>query len=343
MELEKKEAITAKETVFDRIKQSFELFKNNFVKLILPLFVYSFATITIFMSIVSYFWMKYIQEFSKNFDESKMSENLDWLNYSSEIMIWVSVFIILIILYLILFIPFWLATIKGIKQAYNWEEIITKENVIYWFKNIFNSFKTYWYAFAYVALIPALIWIIWGFLVIYGMQFWDNNYIQIWTLISICALIFFIFFLIYRWIKSSFYMSSAIDKNEFTKENFYFWINITKDKWWRILWNFLLIWIIVNLIIWVLNSIIWLVGSSFDIDINSLLNLKENWNPEELMNLVNTTIDSYSPILNFIKSTLENVVSTISIIFILIFTYILFKRLEIENNPESKKEENIDL
>ena len=61
------------------------------------------------------------------------------------------------------------------------------------------------------------------------------------------------------------------------------------------------------------------------------------------MNLVNTTIDSYSPILNFIKSTLENVVSTISIIFILIFTYILFKRLEIENNPESKKEENIDL
>lgn len=39
-----------------------------------------------------------------------------------------------------------------------------------------------------------------------------------------------------------------------------------------------------------------------------------------------------TPVLNFIKSTLENVVSTISTIFILIFTYIFFKRLEIENN-----------
>jgi len=42
--------------------------------------------------------------------------------------------------------------------------------------------------------------------------------------------------------------------------------------------------------------------------------------------------------MNFIKNTLENVVSTISTIFILTFTYIFFKRLEIENNPEIMNE-----
>ena len=336
-------SIIAKEAVFDRIEQSFELFKKNFIELFLPIFLYTFWTITIFTSIFSYFWLKYLQEFSKNFNESKIAENMDWLNYSSEIIIWVSVFIILIILFVAIYIPFWLGTVKWIKQAYNWEKVTTKENIIYWFKNIFNSFKTYWFSFAYVALIPALIWIIWWLLFIYWNFNNNSSFEQVWWSISMFAIILFIFFAIYRWIKSSFYISSAIDKNEFTKENFYFWINITKDKWWRILWNFILVWLIVSLVTWVLNTIIWLVGSSFDIDTNSLLNLKENWNPEELMNIVNTTLDSYSPVLNFIKSTLENVVSTISTIFILIFTYIFFKRLEVENNDlngdieESKK------
>ena len=343
MEFEKKEWIMAKETVFDRIEQSFELFKNNFVKLILPLFAYSFATITIFMSVVSYFWMKYAERFSDNFDKNKISENLDWLNYSSEIVIWISVFIILIILYLTLYIPFWLATIKSIKQWYNWEEITVKENIIYWFKNIFNSFKTYWYVFAYVTLIPALIWIVWGFLSIYGMQFWDKNYTQIWVSISIFALIFFIFFSVYRWTKSSFYMSSAIDKNEFTKENFNFSVKITKNKFWRIIWNFLLIWLIISVVTWIANNIVSLFGSSFDFDIESLANLKENWNIEEIMNLVNETLKSYSPITNLILNSIETFIKTISTVFILIFTYILFKRLEIENNTEIVKEEKIEL
>jgi len=112
--------IIAKETVFDRIEQTFELFKNNFIELFLPIFLYTFWTITIFTNTFSYFWLKYIQEFINNFSESKIAENFDWINYSSEIIIWASIFIILTILFVTIYIPFWLATVKWIKQAYNW-------------------------------------------------------------------------------------------------------------------------------------------------------------------------------------------------------------------------------
>ena len=336
----KNKEIIAKETVFDRIEQSFELFKNNFVKLILPLFAYSFVAITIPMSVASYLWVEYIKRFYKNFDENKIYENINWLIYSNEIVIWISIFIILTIVYLTLYIPFWLATIKSIKQWYNWEEITVKENIVYWFKNIFNSFKTYWYVFAYVALVPALIWIAWGLLYIYWIQFWNENFTQIWAIISIFAIIFFIFFSIYRWTKSSFYMSSAIDKNEFTKENFNFSVKVTKTKFWRIIWNFLLIGLIISLITWIINTILSLLGSSFDFNIESLADLEENWNIGDLINIVNETLKSYSPITNFILNSIDTFINTISTVFILIFTYILFKRLEIENSPEIVKEEN---
>jgi len=333
--------IIAKEEVLDRIEQSFKLFKNNFIELFLPIFLYTLWTITILMSVLNYFWVKYMQTLFTDFD--KTTQNLDWMNYSAEIVIWITVFIILIILYLTLYIPFWLATIKWIKQAYNWKKVTPKENIIYGFKNIFNSFNTYWYVFSYVALIPALTWIIWGFLSIYWIQFWDKNFTQTGVSISIFALIFFIFFSIYRWTKSRFYMVSAIDKNEFTLENFNFSVKITKNKFWRIVWNFLLIWIIISLVSWLLNQIIWLLWSSFDFNIESLINLKENSSSEEIINLANETISSYSPVTNFILNTLENIISTISIVFILIFTYFLFKRLEIEDTPEVIKEENIEL
>jgi len=61
------------------------------------------------------------------------------------------------------------------------------------------------------------------------------------------------------------------------------------------------------------------------------------------MNLVNETLKSYSPITNLILNSIETFIKTISTVFILIFTYILFKRLEIENNTEIVKEEKIEL
>ncbi|MDQ7009192.1 MAG: hypothetical protein Q9M94_02780 [Candidatus Gracilibacteria bacterium] len=336
--------IISEEKVLDRIEQSFELFKNNFLELFLPIFLYTLGTITIFMNISNYFGVKYLNNIFGDMDKNNISENMNWLSYSNEMIIGIYIFVILIVLYLTLYIPFLLATIKGIKQGYNGEKVTAKENVIYGFKNLLNSFRTYWFIFAYVALIPALIGIVGGLLFIYGSFNENSNLELIGGIISVFSLILFIFFSVYRGIKSKFAMNSAIDKNEFIKEHFDFSIEITKTQWWRILGNFLLIGIIISLVSGVFNSIVGLFGGSFDFNINSVLELKENPDPEKIISLVNSTIESYSPITNFIKNTLDNIISTSIIVFTLIFSYILFKRLEIEDTiAESKEEKNIEL
>lgn len=326
----------AKEQVFDRIEQSFSIFKDNFLWLFLPLFLYTTFTAVIFQNVSKYYWINFIQKIISNYDKDNLA---GLLHYDSQAIIWLYVFVILFVLYLTLYIPFLIATIKWIKQAYNWEKINCKENIVYWFKNLFESFQTYWFSFAYVALIPSIIWIIWWILFIYWNYSWNSSIESSWWAISIFALVLFIFFAIYRWIKASFYMSSAIDKNEFTKDNFNFSVKVTNNNWWRIFWNFLLIWIIISMISSILYQIIWLNWSSFDY--SSLMNIWKNAKPEEIMNTANQTLNSYSPTVNLITSILENIVNTIWNVFILIFTYILFKRLEIENGAEITEKESI--
>ena len=327
--------IIAEEQVFDRIEQSFKIFKNNFLPLFLPLFLYTSFTVVIFSNISKYYSMDFIQKLLDNYQ--KNHNFLELLNYDSKAIIWIYVSVILFVVYLTIYIPFLLATIKWVKQAYFWEKVDMKENIIYWFKNLFKSFQTYWFYFKYVALIPSLIWIVWGLLFIYW-NFYNTNFKEIWLIISSFSVLLFFVFAIYRWVKASFYMSSAIDKNEFTQENFNYSVKVTDNNWWRILWNFLLLSIIISLVSWIFNSIIWLSGSSFDY--SALLNTKENLKPEEIMNVVKQTVNSYSPIINFIKSILENVINIIWTVFLLIFTYIFFKRLEIENNPEKSEEDS---
>ena len=327
--------IIAKAEIFDRIEQSFELFKNNFLWLFLPIFLYTFFTVTLFMNIVNYFLINFWEKFWTNWtDILSIFEN-------SYTIIAIVIFIHLAILYVTLYIIFILATIKWVKQAYNWEIVNYKENIKYWFKNLFESFKTYWYIFAYVALIPAMVWIIWWLFSIYWMHYNNDDFTKIWIFFSIFALIFFIFFSIYRWTKSNFAISSAVDKNIFNKQNFDFSIKITKNNFWRIFWNFLLLRLIIWFATWIVNQIIWLFGSSFDFNIEDMINLKDSHNPEAITNFVHNTLSSYSPLKKLLLDFLSDIIATISSVFLLIFTYIFFKRLEIENNPETEKEENI--
>ena len=338
------EKITAKEEIFDRIEQSFELFKDNFVKLILPIFLYTFLTATVFISIWTFFLVKYWQTFSQNFIDKDSIDTLSFLQYSPEIIIWISVWIILILLYVIFYIPFVLATIKWIKNAYNWEDIDVKKNIFYWFKSILKSFQTYWYIFAYVALIPAIIWIIWWILAIYGMSYNNDNYTTIWAITAGIALILFIFFSIYRWMKSNFALYSAIDKEQYTKDNFKNSVGITDKKWWRIFGNILLTWIIVSLVTWVIQSWIKSFDSWFSIWAwaDTISELKEN--PEAIFKLADEILATYSPITNFILNTLQGFINSVMTVFIMIFIYILYKRLEIESSiSENKVEEKIEL
>jgi hypothetical protein len=83
--------VTAKKEVFDRIEQTFELFKDNFLKLLFPIFAYTFLTATIFISITTFFLIKYSKNLSETFLDKSNIENLTFLNYSPEIMIGISV------------------------------------------------------------------------------------------------------------------------------------------------------------------------------------------------------------------------------------------------------------
>lgn len=331
--------IIAKQTVLDRIEQTFELFKNNFIQLLLPIFIYTFFSFTIFISIFTLLLVNYWKEFLSTLNKNNVFENFEWFFYSPEIIIWITIWMILVILYVTLYIPFILATVKWIKQAYNWEKVTTYVNIKYWFQNILNIFRTYWFIFAYVALIPALIWIVWGLLFIYWWQYQDSNFSRIWAIITSIWLVLFFIFSIYRWVKSSFSIYSAIDKNSYTKENFNSSINITTNNWWRIVWNLMLIWFILSFSIGLIKSIIGGFGSSFDISMGNEIITKLKENPEAIYPMISEILNSYSPISNFIINTIEALLNSIINVATIIFSYVLLKRLEIENVDEVNNDE----
>jgi len=137
--------------------------------------------------------------------------------------------------------------------------------------------KTYWYIFAYIALIPSFIFIIWWLLFNASYYIWNYDLLkQLWIVMIIVSVILFIFFAIYRWTKSKFALYSAVNDDAFTKENFHYSIIITNNNWWRIVWNYLLLGIIIyifSLLFWSIISILWFLWTWG----NSILDLLPSW------------------------------------------------------------------
>ena len=327
----------AQEWVLDRIEQSIELYKDNFLTLTIPMFFYAFLS-TVLTVITTYAFMGFYQKYI-NLD------NITWLwfyeaIYNPQTVGLIIIAIIFLILFLSLYIPFVIWLIKWVSQAYNWEKPNWKENLKYGFKNLFNSFKTYWYIFAYVALIPALLFIIGWVTLLYWMQYNNEIFTNIWWIIVFISLIIFIVFSIYRWVRSTFAIQSAIDKDSYTTKNFKSSISITKNNIWRIIWNFLLVWLFLSLIVgivqwvinWITNSMWWGLNWIF-------VSMPENIGEiDEIQQAIKQIIENYSPLSTILVWTLESFVQTISSICILVFTYIFFKRLENESNiTESTK------
>ncbi len=327
--------LKVKEAVLDRIEQSFILFRDNFIPLFLSIFIYKLIAIVFVWTIFFYVLINTLWWSLVN-----LSSIIDWwvnpftVLWDPWVVFLIAIWIFAILLYLILYIPFLLALIVSIKNAYNSEKIDLKKNLIFWFNNLFNSFKTYWYIFAYVYLIPAFIFIVW-WLLLNLWFFLDNNseLKTIWWIIIAISLIVFIVFAIYRWFRSLFSVYSAAEKNRFTKENFDFSINITKDKLWRILGNMLIVWLIVSLLMWLVWNVINIfIPSSFDF---SSINT-ENPNIENIL-------WGYSILWWIIWSLFNNILNTISSVFSIVFWFLLYKRLELEysNNVDSKIEDNV--
>lgn len=343
METTQQEWIEAKEQVFDRIEQCFDIFVKHFPTLFIPMFIYSLIAI-IFTSIATYISLLKLDSFLDNTDTTNANfSNIDFyeLFYKPETLMLVITLVILLIIYMTLYIPFLLWAIKSTSQVYKWEAPDWTENIKYWFKNLWNSFKTYWYNFVYVAIIPAILFIIGWITLIYGMQFNNDSITSIWWTIAVFSLVLFVVFSIYRWIKASFFLSSAVDKNEYTKDNFKHSISVTKNNFWRILWNLLLIWLLWGIIIsmfeWVINIFTATTVSDSTIELLAWLSGEEN--PIESLKIISKElISSYSPLANMVSSILNWALNTVFSTFVIVFTYVLFKRLEIENSGSNSQE-----
>lgn len=300
--------------LFDRAGQSFVLLKNNFMDFFLPLFLYNLISVVVVWTILIWVFFSNIWNI--------MNGTVDFFSFlnNSYVVISMAIWMVAFIVYLVLYIPILLGLIKGIKQALEQTEVTTMNNLIYWFSRLTSSFKTYWYIFSYVALIPALLFILGWVLFNTWFYFeWLDVLQYIWGLLMILWWWLFLIFALYRWVKAHFALYSAVNHDSFKKDDFLNSVIITDSNWFRIVWNYLLIWLIVSLISW----IIWWLFKIFSyswIDFTSIKSIEDivsiAWN--------------FSVTTQILSGFINNIINTIWAVFIIIFTYLFFIRLKSE-------------
>ncbi len=304
-----------------RIKQSFLLFAKNFFGISL----YYIIFIIISWITLSLLW-KYIFSIAFKFVNVNKDVGIDANSY---INIWYFAIIywFIALSVVILKIPFYISLIKNIENSYNWELVNKNSNLKYWFASILKIFNTYWYIFKYVVLIPSLVLIVW--LLVF---FVDQG---IWAILVILALIIFVYFAIFRWLRSFFSLMYAIIHNEFSNDNFKKSIFLTKNKIWTIFWN--IIWLAI--FFWFLLFIIskFINFSTFDMDsiystIWDIYLHKETININEKMTeLVKLlTPETKITVIWLSKSIISIIKDSLFYIFGLIFYFLLLKQFEQE-------------
>jgi len=328
--------INPKERVLDRIEQSFNLFtknKDNFLKLVLPLFTYKLVFTILIWDFISY-WLLW------NLDLQKTDI------FSSSYYLVIFFFIIVwFLLYLTFLVWFLLYSIKSVKDIYEWKNIDLKSNLKYGVDSIIPSFNTYWYIFEYIAIIPS-IFIIFGW-ILFLLWVWD-----LWVIIMLFWFFLLFVFMIYRWVKTSFSLYSAVDYNHYTKSNFRASVKITNWNWWRIVWNFLLLTIFSSIILWIIGWVLSIFSTGiFDvIDTKWLIEwyFTNSISPSDVDNVKKSIMDYYNTFYfnNFLISIINLFLDNIKEIFFIIFTFVFYKRLKfektwkIDTNVKEKTEDN---
>lgn len=340
--------ITPKEQFFDRFDQSIKLLKVNFFPIFIPLFLYNFIYF-----IVWYF--SFLKISSIGLSGIKDMESLDIFSFlnNSTIVIYIAFWIVFFLFYLMFYIPIQLQLIKSIRQSYAWDKITVQGNLLYWINRFFSSFSTYYYIFLYVAWIPAFIFIVWGILfnLTYFIELDDFiKELSIWLMIL--WLVLFVCFSIYRWLKSKFSIISAVDNDSYSKNNFNKSISYTKWNWWRIFWNILLVWFLINVIKWIIWSVIWLLwflnSGVFDKLLTDYSSVYIEWwdtskllQPENLNKILDSLWEFN--LVSFIWDIIKVWINSLGVVFITLFLYLLFKRLELENNWLKKLDNEVEL
>ncbi len=323
----------AKELFLDRVEQSFLVFKKTFRTVCIPFIIFNI----IFTIVLPFIFMNI---FSSVISFDELSSWSAAAKTSIYISLAVTIALVFFIVYSMLVIPLQLYVLKSIHDTLEDAKRSIQENISYSFKYLTQAFSTYWYIFAYMLLVPALIFIAGGFFIIWGMYLKGS----VWNILSILWYIFVglstvigVYFWIYRGLKSSFGLISAVEKESFTKENFKYSLGVSKNQWGRIFWNLVWVGIGGSLLIGIISQFgKTIVFSTQDFSILSeIQNTSPDWkNIIEHFNSFN--------IYSFLNKIFQHTLSSTLGIFVIIFTYILFKRLEIESQEilpqETKKE-----
>ncbi len=325
---------TPKKNFLDRIEQSFILIKWNFLNIWISYIIFSIVsslalyTITtlIISTALAFAWM----------------DKELWLNTNLYIKLayFAIVYTLVIISFVIIKIPFLTSLIKNINETYNWINFNYMDNLKYWFKNIWNMFRVYWYIFKYILLLPSLILILW--LTIF---LWDK---MIWWFIILASIIIWTYFMIIRWLKSYFSLNYAITTNDYTEENFKKSLSLSSNKLLRIFWNSIWIAIIIALVAWIISKIL-LVFSTWWTDYQQIFDMisnKENWwlTKEKIDALIEQFKPNVASTISwFIQNFWNSIIEWISFIFLTTFQIFFMKRLQIEKNiVDEKNDENIE-
>lgn len=318
----------AKQWVLDRMEQSFPYFKKHFFSLVIPYLLFQVAFIVLLGTYFFYFVISWVVGvFSSDMI------NVENFYYSPKIIYFIVLSFLFIVTYFLLQIPLILWTIRWVRQALLNQDVTPQENFLWAFERILSSFKTYWYIFAYICLIPAIIFILWGVLMIASMLNSNlEDFAVVWISLMIISVIVFIVFALYRWVRATFPLYTAIDKDDFTKDNFIASLKITNNNWWRIFGNFFLIGLIIGLLEWLISGLLdSLFPSSVDYS-----QIEYSWEIQS-DNLV-ALLDTFSPLAQIIRWIVDQIIAVSVTIYIIIFTYIFMYRLQDESETNNDLE-----
>lgn len=316
----------AKENAWERLKQSFQVYKENFIPLSILIFFYNVVALVVSL------WM-----WNRVIDSVTMWQNSELgimdllMGNPASIALIFSLGILGFITYLIFYIPILVWTIKSIRDSIHGEKIDVQANLKYGMSQFFNVLRIYLYIFQYVFLTPALLFIA-GLIVLLIALISDiEALLTLWWILLLISVLVFIPYMIYRWLRSTFRLYAAIDTKNFSKEYFISGLGETKWQVWRLFWNFLLVWICIG----IFSGIFWTI-------INVVTGVNKQIQIEESIDSWDLTIGDINELrdevgwIDMLHGLLITLIEVLWIVFATIFTYILYLRIRDEYNPSKE-------
>lgn len=285
--------MVSKEKFLDRFEHTFKLIFSHYIILYKIVWVYVFLyVLTLIISKILASFMIFLPI------------SIFFFNPINIAIVWLFLLMFLLELFIYIWVYLWL--IKTAKDLYNGVDVNFEDNIFYWFKNILNSFVIYFQIFLYVHLFPLILFSTWIWFIIIEITNWSQwwfewffNWLKYsdlihgqffiyWIWMIILALLTSIYFLIYRWFKSSFAIFQAIDKDDYSIESFKVSIDLSDNKWWRVFGNI----VAFNIIVWLASSVFnWIfsifssIGNNSGVDFYKL-NMSDPNNIEKIINSI---------------------------------------------------------